>query len=36
MPVGLHRTKTGETVMVTITSGGRYMLRYADGRVTLI
>jgi hypothetical protein len=36
MAPGLHRTKTGEMVNVTITAGGRYMLRYSNGRVTII
>ncbi|ROR76076.1 hypothetical protein SAMN06295974_3776 [Plantibacter flavus] len=36
MTAGMHRTKTGENVLVTITTDGHYMLRYADGRVTFI
>lgn len=36
MAPGIHRTKTGENVLVTLLSDGHYMLRYADGRVTVI
>lgn len=36
MALGIHRTKDGENVLVTITADGQYMLRYADGRITII
>lgn len=35
MPNGTYKTKTGETVSVTKTTSG-YLLRYADGRTTVI
>jgi hypothetical protein len=36
MATGMHRTKTGEYVYVTNTGDGHYMLRYTDGRITVI
>lgn len=36
MAPGIHRTKTGENVLVSITDDGHYLIRYADGRVTVI
>lgn len=36
MATGMHRTKTGENVFVSITADGHYMIRYADGRITIV
>lgn len=36
MATGLHRTKTGELVYVSVTVDGHYMIKYSDGRVTFI
>ena len=36
MAPGIHTTKSGENVLVTNTTDGHYMIRYADGRVTFI
>lgn len=36
MPQGLHRTKTGELVYVSITAGGRYMIKHANGEITIV
>lgn len=36
MANGTYRTKTGENVQVTNTGNGHYVIRYADGRVTVI
>lgn len=36
MRPGMHTTKDGEVVLVQLTTDGRYMIRYADGRVTVL
>lgn len=36
MKPGMHTTKTGEIVLVTLTTNGRYMIKYPNGRVTLV
>lgn len=36
MRPGMHTTKDGEVVLVQLTADGRYIIRYSDGRVTLV
>lgn len=36
MAPGMHTTKTGEIVQVQQTIDGHYIIRYPDGRVTVV
>lgn len=36
MASGIYKTRDGETVQVINQGGGHYLIRYSDGRVTVI